>query len=84
MFLSILLLFGFSSAQAQEKTVKGYNEVSLGLGLAGIPSALAGPSISLLYTRGWQFGQYFDAGLSAGYDLGLSAQLRLRARLPFG
>ena len=81
----VVLLFGFVAAQAQERTtIKGYNEFSASLGLGGVAAGIAGPYPTLLYTRGLQFGEYFDAGLCVGYEVGASAQLTLRAKIPFG
>lgn len=81
----VCLLFpGATSAQGQERKVKGYNEISTSLGLGGIQGGIAGPYVSAFYTRGLQFGEYFDAGLSVGYELGFSAHVTLRAKLPFG
>lgn len=69
---------------AQSSSIRGFNEVSATIGVGSNVGGSATPNYSVLYTRGLHFGDYFSAGLSAGYDYGLSAQLLLRGNLPFG
>ncbi len=69
---------------AQNTNIRGFNEVSATIGVGSALGGSATPDFSVLYTRGWHIGDYLSAGLCAGFDFGLSAQVLLRGMIPFG
>ena len=58
-------------------------EVSFSMGLGAPSGGSAVPYISALYTSGFILNEYIAIGLSTGFELGLTAQLSLRSRIPF-
>lgn len=58
-------------------------EVSFSMGLGAPSGGSAEPYISALYTSGFNLNEYIAIGLSTGFELGLTAQLSLRSRIPF-
>ena len=81
---SSLLLIGilfFSSALAQN--TERFQEVSASLGFGSPVGGSATPYIAALYTTGLDVNDVFQAGLTTGFELGLTTQLSLRAMIPF-
>lgn len=65
----------------QGRDIKGYNEVSVSIGI--VPTGVIVPWFDVLYTYGWHFGDYFGAGLGVGYSSGAASLLSAEGIIPF-
>ena len=82
-FVCLLLCLSITTVAtlAQEKRVRGYNEISA---TPGVAISLVGfiPFPEVMYTHGWYIGDHFAAGISAGFSLGAAAMLTFRVEFP--